>query len=67
MYIFTQLYENVFTISLKFHEKNILEASTSAAKEIFMFYIKKYIIFSNYIYVIIIPEYTHKCTKLHYF
>ena len=32
MYIFSQLYEDVFTISLKFTEENISETLASAAK-----------------------------------
>ena len=48
----SQLYENVFTISLKFHEENISEASASATKLIVFikFYIKN-VIFSNHTYV----------------
>ena len=51
MYIFSQLFENVFTISLKFPEENISETSASAAKVIVFikFYIKIYVLFVVYL------------------
>ena len=60
MHIFSQLYENVFTISLILPEKNISETSASAEKLIVFikFYIKIYDIFGLHLFVRIASEYT---------
>ena len=60
MNIFSQLYENVFTISLIFTEENISESSASAAKLIVFikFYIQIYDMFGVYSCVKITSEYT---------